>query len=46
VPFGPVHGAGLASMRARAEELGGACTVRFRRNEGTEVVAMLPVTAR
>ena len=46
VPVGPVRGAGLASMRARAEELGGACTVRFRQDQGTEVVAMLPVTAR
>lgn len=44
-PIGPVRGAGLASMQARAEELGGACTVRFRRDHGTEIVAMLPVTA-
>ncbi len=46
VPIEPVRGAGLASMRARAEELGGACMVSFRRNVGTEVVARLPVTKR
>jgi two-component system, NarL family, sensor kinase len=36
-------GVGLGSMRARAEELGGGCTVVFREGEGTCVEATLPV---
>jgi signal transduction histidine kinase len=36
-------GVGLGSMRDRAEELGGECTVVFREGEGTSVEAMLPV---
>ena len=35
--------AGLASMRERAEELGGACRVVFRVGTGTTVVADLPL---
>jgi signal transduction histidine kinase len=35
-------GTGLASMRARAEELGGTCTVQFRSGSGTRVEARLP----
>jgi len=42
VPASP-PGAGLASMRERAEELGGTCTVVFREGEGTRVEAVLPV---
>jgi two-component system, NarL family, sensor kinase len=37
------HGTGLASMRARAEELGGSCTVRVE--GGTVVTATLPIGA-
>jgi two-component system, NarL family, sensor kinase len=36
-------GVGLGSMRDRAEELGGECTVVFRQGEGTSVEATLPV---
>ncbi len=36
-------GTGLVSMRHRAEELGGTCTVRFRRGQGTRVHAVLPL---
>ncbi len=35
-------GTGLTSMRERAEELGGVCTVTFRPGNGTEVRATLP----
>ncbi|TWD74838.1 histidine kinase [Kribbella amoyensis] len=35
-------GTGLMSMRERAEELGGVCTVTFRPGRGTEVAAALP----
>jgi two-component system NarL family sensor kinase len=42
----PNGGLGLASMRDRAEELGGTCTVARSAGRGTEVVAMLPVTSR
>ncbi|NES27944.1 hypothetical protein GCE86_09745 [Micromonospora terminaliae] len=38
-------GVGLASMRERAEELGGRCTVTFRQGQGTQVEAVLPVVA-
>jgi signal transduction histidine kinase len=38
-------GVGLSSMRERAEELGGRCTVTFRAGEGTRVQAVLPVSA-
>lgn len=36
-------GIGLHSMRERAEELGGNCTIGQRREGGTEVVAHLPI---
>lgn len=36
-------GTGLHSMRARAEELGGTCTVTFSPGLGTRVLAVLPV---
>ena len=39
----PSPGTGLRSMRARADELGGTCTVTFRPGVGTEVLAQLPV---
>ncbi|KKK04952.1 hypothetical protein LQ51_16260 [Micromonospora sp. HK10] len=38
-------GVGLVSMRERAEELGGWCTVTFRQGQGTQVEAVLPVVA-
>jgi two-component system NarL family sensor kinase len=37
------HGVGLASMRERAEELGGICVVEARSEGGTLVHARLPV---
>lgn len=36
-------GAGLRSMRERAEELGGLCTVTFAAGTGTSVCAQLPL---
>jgi signal transduction histidine kinase len=36
-------GNGLTTMRHRAEELGGQCTVTFRPGRGTSVVAELPL---
>lgn len=39
-------GTGLASMRERAEELGGSCTVEARPSGGTLVSARLPLGAR
>lgn len=39
-------GLGLASMRERAEELGGWCRVTFRQGHGTRMEAVLPVVAR
>ncbi len=38
-------GNGLATMRERAEELGGTCTVTFRPGEGTTVEALIPTLA-
>ncbi|MEU4289726.1 sensor histidine kinase [Kribbella sp. NPDC026596] len=38
-------GTGLISMRERAEELGGVCTVTFRPGAGTEVGVSLPYHA-
>ena len=35
-------GVGLTSMRERAEELGGVCTVGAAQNQGTRVSAVLP----
>jgi signal transduction histidine kinase len=37
------HGVGLTSMRARAEELGGTCTVTSADGRGTVVAATLPI---
>jgi signal transduction histidine kinase len=37
------RGTGLESMRLRAQELGGECTVRFREGRGTRLEAWLPV---
>jgi two-component system, NarL family, sensor kinase len=37
-------GTGLRSMRERADELGGSCTVTFIPGSGTEVQARLPLT--
>lgn len=45
LPQRPAAGVGLYSMRQRAEELGGTCTVASRPGAGTSVVARLPVTA-
>jgi signal transduction histidine kinase len=42
VPVSP-PGVGLASMRERAEELGGTCNVVFREGKGAQVEAVLPV---
>jgi two-component system, NarL family, sensor kinase len=36
-------GVGLASMRDRAEEVGGSLTVRVRHRGGTRVAARLPL---
>jgi signal transduction histidine kinase len=44
-PDGP-PGIGLASMRERAEELGGSCMVAFVAGHGTRVAAEVPVVAR
>ncbi|HLZ26560.1 MAG TPA: sensor histidine kinase [Chloroflexota bacterium] len=38
-------GTGLVSMRERAEELGGTCTVTARPQGGTRVLARLPIAA-
>jgi signal transduction histidine kinase len=38
-------GVGMASMRERAEELGGACRIERRPEGGTRVIARLPMTA-
>jgi signal transduction histidine kinase len=40
---GRVSGVGLASMRERAEELGGTCQVDAGDGEGTNVLARLPL---
>ena len=37
------HGVGLTSMRVRAEELGGTCTVTSPAGRGTAVAAILPI---
>ncbi len=44
LPEGFVAGVGISSMRERAAELGGSCTVE-RRDRGTSVTARLPVPA-
>ena len=38
-------GVGLASMRERAAELGGACTIEAQPGGGTRVTAVLPLTS-
>jgi len=38
-----VPGVGMRSMRERAEELGGSCTIEARSEGGTLVVAHLPL---
>lgn len=35
-------GVGVHSMKERAEELGGSCTIRSEDGEGTEIVVLLP----
>lgn len=42
---GQTPGVGLRSMRERAEELGGTCTVIFRKDAGTRVEAVLPMVS-
>jgi signal transduction histidine kinase len=43
LPVGLVLGIGMRSMRERAEELGGTCTIEARPEGGTLVVARLPL---
>jgi signal transduction histidine kinase len=43
IPVDRSAGIGLASMRERAAELGGACTVEAASSDGTRVVAVLPL---
>ena len=43
LPAAPVPGVGLASMRERAEEIGGTCTVAAGPAGGTLVLARLPI---
>ena len=43
LPVAPVLGIGVRSMRERAEELGGSCTIEARPEGGTLVVACLPL---
>jgi signal transduction histidine kinase len=45
LPAQPRPGVGLASMRERAEELGGACLVNPRKPSGVQVLAQLPISA-
>ena len=46
LPTGPRAGVGLASMRERAEELGGTCRVERGPAGGTGVLARLPLPVR
>ncbi len=39
-------GVGLTSMRERASELGGSCTIETLKNQGTRVYARLPLAIR
>jgi signal transduction histidine kinase len=43
IPSDPRSGVGLTSMRERAEEIGGTCTIELRPDGGTRVRASLPV---
>jgi signal transduction histidine kinase len=43
LPASPRNGLGLASMRERAEELGGSCTVMSPDGGGTQVRVRLPL---
>lgn len=43
LPVDLVLGVGMRSMRERAEELGGSCTIEARSEGGTLVVAHLPL---
>ena len=43
IPAGRSAGVGLSSMRERAEELGGGCTVEISPQGGTRVLARLPL---
>jgi signal transduction histidine kinase len=44
LPDSPMPGVGLASMRERAAETGGSCSVESKPAGGTRVVARLPLT--
>ena len=44
-PPSPVLGVGLTSMRERAEELGGTCTLTSASGRGTVVQARIPLAA-
>jgi len=46
LPRKPRFGVGLASMRERAAEVGGTCTIEPRKPRGTVVRAVLPVGTR
>jgi signal transduction histidine kinase len=46
VPAVPTPGVGIASMRERAEELGGSLTIGSPDGRGTMVVARLPMATR
>lgn len=43
LPVAPLLSIGMRSMRERAEELGGTCTIEARPEGGTLVVARLPL---
>ncbi len=43
IPADYVPGIGLHSIRERSEELGGSCTITSSNQEGTQVVAYLPL---
>ena len=45
LPERPVPGVGLSSMRERAAELGGSCSVGPAAPSGTRVHAVLPLPA-
>jgi len=43
LPPNITHGVGLRSMQERAEELGGSCVIEHGTNNGTRVLACLPI---